>query len=157
MKQLSRVRRSAGFTLIEILIVIGIIAMLAAVAIIAINPARQFAQARNSERLSNITAILNAIGQNIADNHGAFTCASASLDTSLASSSITTGPGGAGTKDLSCLTPTYIPAFPIDPANPAPPTTGYVLSIDALGRILVCAPNADEAALNHPGALCVMR
>ncbi|MES2007152.1 MAG: prepilin-type N-terminal cleavage/methylation domain-containing protein, partial [Patescibacteria group bacterium] len=59
-----------GFTLIEILVVIGIIAILAAVVVVAINPARQFAQARNSQRQSNIETILNGIGQNLADNKG---------------------------------------------------------------------------------------
>src|ERR1700722_12408331 len=62
----------AGFTLIEILVVIGMIAILATIVIIAINPARQFAQGRNSQRVSNVNTILNAIGQRIADNKGVF-------------------------------------------------------------------------------------
>src|SRR3989344_5679707 len=64
--------QSKGFTLIEILVVIGIIAVLAAIVLIAINPARQFAQARDSQLVSNLNAILNAIGQRIADNRGTF-------------------------------------------------------------------------------------
>ena len=65
-------KQNKGFTLIEILVVIGIIAILATIAIIAINPARQFAQARNSQRYSNVESILNAIGQRVADNKGLF-------------------------------------------------------------------------------------
>src|SRR3990167_1392999 len=63
---------SKGFTLIEILIVLGIIAILAGIVIIAINPSKQFAQARNAQRQSNVEQILNAIGQRMADNKGTF-------------------------------------------------------------------------------------
>lgn len=62
--------KKGGFTLIEILVVIGIIAILAAVVLIAINPARQFAQANDSQRVSNVNAILNAVGQFMADHKG---------------------------------------------------------------------------------------
>src|SRR4030042_6718575 len=66
------VKKQKGFTLIEILVVIGIIAILAAVVLIAINPARQFALGRNSQRQSNVNAILNSIGQRMVDKKGVF-------------------------------------------------------------------------------------
>ena len=152
----SRVKRvNAGFTLIEILVVIGIIALLATVVIVAINPARQFAQARNTQRLSNINTILNGIGQNIADNKGIFTCGSATLAIPTASTTIDNGTGTG--KDLSCLTPTYIPSFPSDPTPPIAPATGYTISVDSVGRILICAPLAAEPAIVGSSALCVKR
>lgn len=143
----------AGFTLIEILIVIGIIAILAAVVIVALNPARQFAQARNSQRQSNVTTILNAIGQNMVDNKGTFTCGSVTVPTTA--TNIGTG---SGLVDLSCLTPTYIPsAIPADPAGGTAADTKYTILVDSNGRYTVCAPLADEAALGHPGAYCAVR
>ena len=153
----SRVKRAnAGFTLIEILVVIGIIALLATIVIIAINPARQFAQARNTQRESNINTILNAIGQNIADNKGVFTCGSVTLNANTASTTVDSGTGGTG-KDLSCLTPTYIPSFPSDPTPPVAPATGYTISVDSVGRTLICATLAAEPAIVGSGALCVKR
>ncbi len=61
-----------GFTLVELLIVIGIIAVLATAVIIAINPGRQFAQARNSTRQSHINSALNAVLSYQAGDMGKF-------------------------------------------------------------------------------------
>lgn len=144
---------SSGFTLIEVLIVIGLIAILAAVVLIAVNPARQFAQARNSQRTANINAILNAIGQNVADNKGVFLCGSG---WSGASTSIDSGAGGTG-KDFSCLIPTYLSQLPVDPTAPTGVATGYFVSTDTASRFIVCAPNAAEPAIPGSGPICVKR
>lgn len=161
-------KKVRGFTLIEILVVIGIIAVLAAIVIIAINPGKQFAQARNTQRMSNINSILNAVGQNLADNKGIFggTCGALLTPvppaTTIASSSVhISGGTAAGHVDLSCLTPTYIPAFPVDPDTTVSNATdsGYEISVDAVGRVLICAPASNEPALGPPtpAAFCVKR
>jgi len=50
-----------GFTLIELLIVIGILAILTAAVVVALNPAQLLAQARDSQRLSDLDALRSAI------------------------------------------------------------------------------------------------
>ena len=45
--------RKEGFTLIELLIVIGIIAVLAAIVLVATDPAKRFAESRDSRRSSS--------------------------------------------------------------------------------------------------------
>jgi len=148
-----------GFTLIEILVVIGMIAILATIVIIAINPSRQFKQGRDTQRTSNINAILNAIGQRSADNKGAFsglvggttqTCPNLSLGGSGALAtgtaySILNGAvsSSASEIDLSCLTPTYIATFPVDPTGASGADTGYDVTLDASGRVKISAPAAE--------------
>lgn len=127
-----------GFTLIEILVVIGLIAVLAAIVLIAINPGRQFAQARNTQRTSDVSAISNAIGQYIADHKGVAT---------------TTFTGTTDAEDFcSDLVPTYIAALPVDPSQPDPVSisdcadsheTGYEISTTTSNRIMVKALDAE--------------
>ena len=135
-----------GFTLIEILIVIGIIAILAGVVLVAINPARQFAQANNSQRTSNVNAILNAVGQYMADNKGALPSVITTATTTIAS--------GSGNIDLcGVLVPTYLPSFPVDPTvttgavtSCGTYTTGYSIVKDGNNRVTVVAPSAELSA-----------
>lgn len=50
-----------GFTLIELLIVIGILAILATAVILILNPVQLFAQARDSQRLSDLATMKSAL------------------------------------------------------------------------------------------------
>lgn len=52
---------SKGFTLLELLIVIAILAVLASVTVIVINPAELLARARDSQRMGDIAAINTAL------------------------------------------------------------------------------------------------
>ena len=152
----SRQGKNRAFTLIEILIVMGIIAVLATIVLIAINPARQFAQARNTQRQSNVNEILNAIGQRIADNRGAFRLANDTLcKNDIATSTqkmASTTPATPNSIDiLPCLVPTYLPSLPIDPESGKAFFTseqnydsGYTVGRNAsTSRITISAPYAE--------------
>ena len=114
---------------------------MASIVVVALNPSRQFAQARNTQRESDVSTILNAIGQNIADNKGTFTCAGVTI----AATATNIGTGGA-LRNLGCLVPTYIPsAIPFDPDGGTAADTKYTIAADSLGRFTVCAPEHAEA------------
>lgn len=142
-------RNSKGFTLIEILVVIGIIAILATIVLIAINPARQFRQARDTQRTSNINAILNAVGQYIADNKGNLPV---DIDADTATKQLISDGAVADADICDALVPKYIPALPFDPSATTVDCTAvaynskYKINKDANGRISIYADGEEPVA-----------
>ncbi len=136
--------RKNGFTLIEVLVVIGIIAVLAAVVLVAVNPTRQFKLARDSQRTSNVNTLLNAIHQNISEHKGTFTCAGAPRPLPTTATIVKYGAGfPTYLGDIaSCLVPDYVSALPFDPSKAGAHygsatdyDSGYEISQDVDGRI----------------------
>ena len=137
-----------GFTLIEILLVIALIAILAGITIIAINPARQYNQSENTQRQSHINSILNAVTQYAVDNNGSVppdipiaTDCAVSTSYQICRQGVTCSIG----VDLSPLTAseTYLVSIPVDPESTSTEGTGYNIIKSANGRITVCAPLAE--------------
>lgn len=56
-----------GFTLVELLVVIGIIAVLSVVVILTLNPAELLRQARDSNRISDLATMKSALSLYLAD------------------------------------------------------------------------------------------
>jgi len=134
-----KIQKQSGFTLLEILVVIGIIAILAAVVIVALNPARQFAQARNTQRWSNVNTILNAVWQRQVDHKGTWT--TDATCTAILPSTITHIGSGTGLVDLNpCIVPTYVSSMVMDPSKGTADDTGYTIVVNATGRITINAP-----------------
>jgi prepilin-type N-terminal cleavage/methylation domain-containing protein len=129
-------KKSKGFTLLEILLVVGIISILAGIVIVAINPSKQLAAARNTERRSDLRQISNAIQQFYID-HGYYPASSTDYATTLVDicdTGSTSSPSGIDCTDLvdlSELVPTYITAIPTDPqvSNIDTGGTGYWLLV----------------------------
>ena len=100
-----------GFTLLELLIVIGILAILATVAIIIINPAELLRRSRDSARISDLSSLKSAIGMYLTDVASAdldsnyVICYDSGVTTARAVSSIastTAGQLGTGGRGTNC-------------------------------------------------------
>jgi prepilin-type N-terminal cleavage/methylation domain-containing protein len=138
-----------GFTLIELLVVIGILAILLAITLIAINPAKQFAQANNTQRASDVNTILNAINQYMSENNGSLPAGIPVAPAAAAEVS------DAGADLCAVLVPEYVAALPVDPQSGtgdpieaadcgAAYSTGYeVIQSAGSNRITVTAPDAE--------------
>lgn len=139
--------KNKGFTLIELLVVIGILAILLAITLIAINPARQFAQARDTQRQSDVNAILNAVHQYLADEGE---LPGDDLDPDEITTTVA-NIANTGADICADLVPTYIAELPGDPDSTGPFAdctvaydTEYTIVRSATDdRVTITAPNAE--------------
>jgi type IV pilus assembly protein PilA len=145
-----------GFTLLEILLVVGIISILAGIVILAINPTKQLGDTRNAQRRSDVLNILNAAYQYSLDHNG-FLPASTTLQVATCDTGTNKTicqDSGACTNlvnlyaDLVGASSTYLSSIPRDPSvvGSAGTTTGYAIVKTSAtgGRLTVCAPLAEN-------------
>lgn len=150
----NKFKQQKGFTLLEVLLVIAMIAILAAIVIIAINPAKQLAESRNAQRRSDVNTILNAVYQYTIDNGGV-------LPTELPAIGVAVGEicWTPATADATCVANSftnlsvltdlekYITAIPKDPSWAVGDIgVGYTILKTANDRITVAAPDAELLA-----------
>ena len=160
-----------GFSLVELLMALAIVGVLAGLVIIAINPTKQMADARNTQRKFDVHSILNAFGQYSVDSGGFFQpkrvdgvsliaeCAVGLIPKPLCEPTTQHGtdPGMCGDPNILCvfsrhLTGAYIADVPHDPwdaedTTEEQATVDYLVSSQSPGRFRVDAPSAEGGDL----------
>ncbi len=125
-----------GFTLVELLIVIAVLAILIAAVIIVLNPGEILAQARDSQRVSDMSSIKSALSlyiiQSSVPPFAASSCAAGGICTknttaggpfanaTCAATSTTSNVIGSGWVDVAFSTVpggSPLPFLPVDPSN----------------------------------------
>jgi len=123
------------------LVVVALVAILAAITFIAINPAKNFADARNTQRSSDVAEILSAATQ-YTSTQGNTVAGLGTISTCPTQTVLGTG---AGNLDLTTpLVDTYIVGIPMDPSTGTAANTGYTICKTTSGRLTVTAPGAEN-------------
>ena len=159
-----KLRDDQGFTLIELLIVIAIIAILAAVVFVALDPLTRFKDARDSQRYTDTTQILQSLKLYQVDNAGKLTPNVYAMTTGSVYM-IGTGLSGCDDDNGACDTDVdgdglcvdigevvnagYLPSVPQSPNGDGTWTasvTGYTLHKSATGTLTVRSCESENAS-----------
>lgn len=146
---------SAGFTLVELLLVVGIIATLAIVVFVALDPAKRFADSRNARRTTDVETILSAVHQYVIDNKGEFPPSvdetEKQIGTGVSGCELFGGLCSANLSyclDLGSMLPRYLKAIPFDPKDGTAEKTQYTIVRDSYGIVTVKACNAEGSIIS---------
>lgn len=146
-----------GFTLIEILVVVAIIGIMSTVVVVGVNPVRQLAKARDSERESELVALLSAILQYQSEHGGDLPDTDGDPATSNFPTTATCIGSDVGCFDLAgagetgeTIVPVYVVDLPKDPrvvSTGDPGTdgdTGYTIYVDVNNHLHASATGEIE-------------
>ena len=147
-----------GFTLIELIIVVAIIAIIAGSVFVAIDPARRLHAARNSTRWGDVTATLEAIKKYQVDNNGALPATATAIDTAattyqiigesvtcsgLTCGSLSMAASACGVTGLDTDLAPYLRNIPEDPSTGSSDNTRYYINRDANDIVVIGACDSE--------------
>lgn len=146
MRNNNKLKIEKGFTLIELLLVIGILGILMSSLVLVINPARQMAKARDTQRQSDLFAILATIYQYSAEHSGALPDTDGDPETSNFPTESTCIGNQAPCYNLASageegetIVPVYMAQMLQDPETGTEADTQYFISVDENGRLVASA------------------
>ena len=136
----------------EVLLVVAIIAILAGIVILALNPSKQLGDARNAQRRADVNTLLNAVYQYAIDSNGALPASIVSGTACGVSTQEICRTGGTCTgltnldTYLASSTAKYLVSMPIDPSSTSTNGTSYqIFKNSTTNRVTVCSPNAENS------------
>jgi len=141
-----------GFTLVELIIVIAIVAILAGAIFVAIDPARRLHEARNARRKSDVNTILDAVKKYQVDNQGTHYAEVVAMTNDVyygigTDGNLCTGCAVVGgiteCTDLEDMGANYLAVVPYDPKDGNDNNTQYYLLKASDGSITVGACGAE--------------
>jgi len=151
-----------GFTLMELLVVISVIAITAAVGFVALDPASRLDDAKNSARWTDVSAVLNAIKTDQIDNGGSYLASIAAIDADAdyvigtSGTDCDSGCSGATTPNMACVnlaglvTEGYMGTIPVGPDSGAVAgETSYFLRRLSTGGVKVTACASTTIAITR--------
>lgn len=154
-KNINKTKSQPGFSLIELLVINGILAVLLAITLTTLNPNKSFEDLRNTQRASDIEAILDGIYEYESANNGNLPYSVASVTTKP----VELGEGNGFINLCPSLVPTYLAELPVDPetsygsvtggVSPCNKgvtayATGYTISKTPSGHITITAPHTED-------------
>lgn len=122
-----------------------VVAVFVGIAVFLINPAKKFAEMRNSQRRADIAVILNAVHEYSIANNGNLPAAITENPTMICAENASSCEG---LTDLSVLKESgrYLKKIPSDPTEKSLDSSGYQVSKTTSGRVRIVAPNAERKA-----------